>query len=542
MGKKLLYLQDLYDYYFSKNENINFSSKEGDSIVVHVDGNLNFESDSTEGLTPVVLQSCHIGKNLNGSNIDEEVMEKALPSFKNRPILGYIHEVDGEHDFYGHNMHLDDDGNVVYDEIAVGIIPESCDAHLEYDEEKDKTYCVVKGYLFDEYTKATEIMKRKKRCSVSVELCIRELSYNAKDKVLDIKDFFFSGVTMLGKDENGEEVKPGMANSNIKLADFSQESNSMILSESINEKLVETIDRLNDTLSKFNIDDSTRKDVNQMEKKDLECFDEENSVETIEGTEEVIEEKNPESAEEISEENIDETAETEGAEENVEEDPEVAGDSENVDPVEEFSVEESLNDDCKTISFELSFDEITYALYNLVCQFNELDNEWYFIHSVYEDHFVMQGLYSGCIYGCKYVKEENDISLEGERWALHQELLTDSELASLNEMRSNYSCMKEKLESYEKAELNALKDAVFKDEAYSEYLEAEEFKSLIEDKDNYSVEELKDKAEIAFAKCIKREGAFSKKQKEVEKVSKHTLYSTSKETVRKPYGNLFDKN
>ena len=113
-------------------------------------------------------------------------------------------------------------------------------------------------------------MKRKKKCSVSVELCIRELSYNAKDKVLDIKDFFFSGVTMLGKDENGEEVKPGMANSNIKLADFSQESNSMILSESINEKLVETIDRLNDTLSKFNIDDSTRKDVNQMEKKDLE--------------------------------------------------------------------------------------------------------------------------------------------------------------------------------------------------------------------------------------------------------------------------------
>ena len=94
-------------------------------------------------------------------------MEKALPSFKNRPILGYIHEVDGQYEFYGHNMHLDENDNVVYDEIPVGIVPESCDARLEYDEEKDKTYCVINGYIYEEYTKAADIMRREKECAVS---------------------------------------------------------------------------------------------------------------------------------------------------------------------------------------------------------------------------------------------------------------------------------------------------------------------------------------------------------------------------------------
>ena len=255
MNRRLLTLDDLYSYYSSTLTSSHFSSKDTNSaIVVQVDGKLNFEENSdTDGLLPVVLQSCHIGKNLNGSNIKKEVMEKALPSFKNRPILGYIHEVDGQYEFYGHNMHLDEDDNVVYDEIPVGIVPESCNAHLEYDAEKDNTYCVINGYLFEEYTQAADILRREKECSVSVELCIREMSYQAKEKYLDIEDFFFSGVTILGKNSNGEVVKPGMAHSNIKLSDFSAENNSMFSSSDVNEKLIDTLEKLNATLEGFNI-------------------------------------------------------------------------------------------------------------------------------------------------------------------------------------------------------------------------------------------------------------------------------------------------
>ena len=42
------------------------------------------------------------------------------------------------------------EGEIVYDEFPVGIVPESCDAKLEYDEEKDKTYLqiCVSNYRF----------------------------------------------------------------------------------------------------------------------------------------------------------------------------------------------------------------------------------------------------------------------------------------------------------------------------------------------------------------------------------------------------------
>lgn len=35
-------------------------------------------------------------------------------------------------------MHEDENGDVVYDEYPIGIIPESCNAQLVYDEEKRK--------------------------------------------------------------------------------------------------------------------------------------------------------------------------------------------------------------------------------------------------------------------------------------------------------------------------------------------------------------------------------------------------------------------
>ncbi len=91
--------------------------------------------------------------------------------------------------FLQSNMHEDENGELVYDEYPIGIIPESCNAQLVYDEEKEKTYCEVDGYIFEEYSKAAEILEREGECFVSVELSIRELSYDAKSKYLNIKDF-----------------------------------------------------------------------------------------------------------------------------------------------------------------------------------------------------------------------------------------------------------------------------------------------------------------------------------------------------------------
>jgi len=207
---RLLSLENLYEFYVSQGKSVKFNADdEHTNIIVQLPGVMKFESSDkdTEGLRPVVLQACHTGENKNHSYISDKSMKAALPSFSNRPILGYIHEVDGQPEFYTHCMHLDENDEIVYDEIPIGTIPESCNAHLKYDDEKDKTYCVVNGYIYEEYApKAIEILEREDECSCSVELSVRELSYNAKDKILQIDDYFYSGVTILGKTPEGEVV------------------------------------------------------------------------------------------------------------------------------------------------------------------------------------------------------------------------------------------------------------------------------------------------------------------------------------------------
>ena len=570
MNKRLLTMDDLYSYYSSMANSSHFSSKEANSpIVVQVNGRLNFEEDSNlQGLQRVVLQACHIGENINKSNIDQAVMEKALPSFKNRPILGYIHEVDGQYEFYGHNMHMDDDENIVYDEIPIGIIPESCDAHLEYDEEKDKTYCIVNGYIFEEYTKATEILQREKECSVSVELSIREMSYNAVNKLLNIEDFYFSGVTILGKDDQGNEVKPGMAGANIQLADFSIENNSMFSNAEVNTKLIDTLEKLNSTLESFNIKNTifekggkegmtkleellekygkTEEDLDfeteglsdeELEAKFAEVFGEAEGDPTSEdGGEDDFSTCKPKKKKKCSEE--------EGSEEDEESDDEFATCKPKKKKKCSKEVRELENGNME-IAFEVSHDDIKNALYNLISQFEELDNECYMITAVYDDHFIMESWSGGNIYGCDYSVDEDNVSLVGERYKLYREFLTESEKSELDSMRSNYSAIEEKLHKYEKAELDAQKAEVFEDVSYSEYLETEEFKSLIADKDKYSVDELKDKAEIAFAKCVKKNGKFAVKEDSdlPVKTNRHVFSkASSKDKKSKPYGNIFGKN
>lgn len=77
--------------------------------------------------------------------------------------------------------------------------------------------------------------------------------------------------------------------------------------------------------------------------------------------------------------------------------------------------------------------------------------------------------------------------------------MTDEELESLNEMRSNYSSLQEKVAKYELTELNAQRDEILNSEKYSKYVDTDEFKKLREDKEKYSLDELKVQCELAFA-------------------------------------------
>ena len=565
--KRLLYIEDLYDFYSNKyKRSTKFSAeKTGEPLVVQVHGRVNFdESDKNkDGLLPVHLQSCHTDLNVNGSNIESSVMEAALPSFSNRPILGYIHKVttdenpEGQWEFYSHNMHEDENGDVVYDEYPIGIIPESCNAPLVYDEGKKKTYCEVDGYIFEEYSKAAEILQREEECSVSVELSIRELSYDAKQKFLNIEDFWFSGVTILGKTPQGNEVKPGMTGSNIKLADFSSKNNSLF--EDYESKMVElqarienletacfnkeqnssvrtlskeggnkeNMTKFEELLAKYN---KTAEDVTfdyselsdeELEAKFAEVFGEDNNADGDNSGDDTTNE--PSNDNEGDGEN---TTEPEGT---------TDGDNEG----------EGQNFENMTKTFEISHDDIRYALYNLLSSYEDADNEWYYITGVYDSYFVYESWDGGKIYGQKYTKDNDNVSFDGERYNLHKEYLTDSEYTEIQDMRSNYSSVVEELNTYKSAEVFADKMTVFDDEAYSDYLETDEFKALMSEEsvNQYSKEELAEKADATLGKIVKKNKTFSfagetPQKKHVSRVA----FNAEKETedTYKPYGDLFD--
>ena len=558
MNRKLLTLDDLYRFYSNKKKSMKFdSNKSGEPIVVQVEGKMTFEQDeTTEGLTAVTLQACHTEKNLNSSSISFDTMQnKMLPTFKNRPILGYIHDVNGEPQFYGHNMHIDEETDeLVYDEIAVGIIPETNNARLKYDSKEDRYNVIVDGYIFDDYTKAAQILEREQECSVSVEIAVKTMSYDVKSKVLNIEDGYFSGVTILGMDENGNTIKPGMANSNIRLKDFAESNNSIFsdMTEEEHSKLIDTLERLNTTLSKFNnIDDATastkdygKEENNNVEDKKLvneEVTEVEETQETTvtetESTEETTVVNEAEEAETV-EENPEvveveeaEVVETDTKKKRCEEKSvEVIEENTNTDNTEEAETfEETKEVEKFSKTFELSHEDIRCALYELLMPYEEADNDYYWIVEVYDDHFVYEG-YMGNYWGQKYTKNGDTVAFEGERYELYLEFLTSSQKAELDRMRSNYSSIEAELNKYKEAELDAQRKAIFNDESYSDFVETESFKKIKENINTYSVEELRTACDLAFAKEIKSKGIFSLNiEKKDEKKKSPSFFAFAKQ-------------
>lgn len=457
MSKKILTLDDLYDFYASKGRSAHFNAKDdGDQIVVRVTGNIQFEQEdkNTEGLTRVTIKACHDGKNLNKTAISKEVMEAALPSFANRPILAYIYtDDDGNPQFRDHAMHVDEDGNLIYDEKPVGIVPESFNGHLEYDEEKEKYYTVVDGYIFDDYSNAKEILERDDETSVSVELSIRSLSFNAKDKIMNLEDYYYTGVTCLGyREDNGAPVEPAMVGANIRISDFKQRNSARFSQENV----IAMLNEITEKIDQLTINHQCGKEVTgQMTK-----------------FEELLEKYNK-SAEDISFEYAeldDEALEAAFAE--------AFGDAPAAEPVEE-SVQPEEPEEKYTKVFELSHNDIRCGLYALLSQYEQEDNEWYAIISVYDDHFVYQGIFDASnLYDQKYSKNGDDIAFEGERVHMNAEYITDEELAALNEMRRNYAKFEEMSARLAKYEAEPEKIALLESEGYDGIKSTEEYQAL----------------------------------------------------------------
>ena len=557
--KRLLFMEDLYDFYSNKyKRSTHFSAeKSGHQIFVQIPAEFEVDKNADykdESLLFCKVKLMHSGENRNHSSVTDEALKKASKTLAYKPVLANFMEYEDEEtgetlkDFTSHDMELNDDGSVNYIEKQVGCFT-SDKPFFEVEEETGHNFLYGYCAIPVDYTDAASIIERKNGTKISVELAVNEMEYSGKNKILELTDVVIMGATLLGKDpDTKKDIGEGMLNARLDIADFNAKNNSLFSDyDSTLIDLQERLEKLESACFNNKNDISGKEETIEVEK---EKFEEE-VTETVEVTEtEETTEEEVTVTENESEETVDETSEetTENAEEdpveNTQDETTDTGVTENesVNP-EKYSVTMS---DGSVKEFSLSLDEITMSLYNLVNQmYGEADNAYYGV-TVYEDNtLIMSDYWNGKYYRQSFNRDGDNFSLVGDRVAVHSVWVTDEEDASLNEMRSNYSSVVEELNTYKSAEVFADKMTVFDDEAYSEYLDTDEFKALMsEDSVNkYSKEELSEKADATLGKIVKKNKTFSfagetPQKKHVSRVA----FNAEKETedTYKPYGDLFD--
>ena len=577
MSKRIMTVDELYAFCL-KNKFSKFDSKDfGTELVVEMPANFAKSDDNTdkmtEGLTPFISRAFHDHINLNKSEIKEQDFKDNLPSSNLRPILAHIvkDEKTGELDFGSHDSHvekvieIDEDGKeftvekVVYDEQPIGVIDGS-KTSIEYDEEAKVNRAILHGYLYNEYCQdAIDILNRRGTVDCSVELVIRQMSMDGKTKSLVLNDFYVAGLTLLSA-----KTKPGMAGSNFKIEDFSLESKTF----DFEKQLIEMQAKLNELEARFNINNSMKGGKATVEIKDNKNFEEVTETEKVTETEAttdevtVSEEESEKTVDKTSEENsveekeIDEVT-TEEVEESVDEDTEVKEDNacggggsgskkkkknSSEESQTNTTVECSYTVNGESKKFAVSLQEKIYAIQDLVnVTYAEADNTYYGV-SVYEDYVVMCDYWSGRYFKQSYTSENDNYSLVGDRIEVFAEFVTAEEQSKLDDMRSNYSSIVEELNTYKSAEVYADKMTVFDDEAYADYLETDEFKALMSDEsvNQYSKEELAEKADATLGKLVKKNRAFSYSENN-EKKSNKVNFNLKPDVQKKSkaYGTLF---
>ena len=558
--KKILTEDDLLQF-CQEQKFAKFSSKDtGYQLALKVP--TTFEVDDTvdenhRGMMRLKFRIFHTGLNRNKSYVSKDAAEKAMNTIADRPVLAAIHQLDdGSWDFEGHEMEVvkDEKGNeeLRYIESQVGSFS-SEPAFWEHDDNLDKDYVCAYAYISEEYTKACEIIRAKQGSKNSCELFIDELSYNAKEKYLELNDFYVNASTLLGSHDDGTEIQEGMEGSRADIADFSVNNNSVKFDK--NEKLIELLENLNKTLSNFNKEQTpvqtqskeggTNNKMTKFEEL-LAKYGKTAEDVTFDYTEMSDEELEAKFAEMFDDDNSDGDNLDNGE----------SGEPSNDGEGEGEGASDPDGDEGKNISknelfnklFEISFDEIRYALNNL-CSVYRNDSEWCYVSQVYENYFIMEDWDSDKYYKQSYEKDGDNISLSGERIEMFAMLLTESEKLAIEDMRSNYAVLKEFKETVEKNELHAQKEAIINADNYSVLTEKDsegnyvnaDFAELVKTMDNYSVEDFETKVKVMHSDYMSAHANFSSVDTKKNTNSVKILTNMNKKSKpKKNYGNLFD--
>jgi hypothetical protein len=247
------------------------------------------EESEDSRFTKVKISLMHTGKNLNNSIFEKSVVEEALPSLANIPIVGYISTDNlNQSDFNGHEQKIvisKDGVNIEYIGRVYGIIPETNNASFETKTVNgvEREYLVCEGLLYNKFPEAIEIFERDGSKSQSMELESSSIEGKFDKKgIYSFSKFKFEAACILG-----EGVTPAMTGSLIEkfsvssmqkemkelLAEFN--SNFTSFTKEVSKEGGETVDKKLEMLGQFS---QLGEDVLEQVKKSLESY----SIEDLE--------------------------------------------------------------------------------------------------------------------------------------------------------------------------------------------------------------------------------------------------------------------
>lgn len=560
--KKIMTYEQLLKFCEEHNFNSFDSSESGYQLCISVPAQFEVEDSTEDSMMFANIRVFHTGLNRNHSSVTKQAMQKSLSGFKYKPILCNYTTVtleDGTEvlDFSGHDMELDEEGNVIYIEKQVGCFTADQPV-MKYDRSKKRYYVYAKCAIPREYTPAADIIDRRGGTDVSAELYVNKMSYDAKKKELLLEDIELAGCTLLAASKT-----PGMEDAHLQIEDFA--INEKIPYEQNNE-LLDALKELNKHLEELNIYNAEGKEEKPMDKftellekyektvEDItfeysdmsdeeletafaEAFEAESEKEQDEMTEQFDDDPEDDSNDDDSNDDDSEDEESDSEEEAVVIDDDPA-------PARKKQVNSLTKEELFSQLFELSFNDIRQGL-NTLCAIYRNENEWCYVEDVYEDYFIMFDWDSDKVWKQNYAKDGDTLSLSGERIELFRMLLTESEKISIDNMRQNYETIYNQLSQYQKKELVTSKD-------YSAIAEKEDFIAIVDEvnsgKNDMTFEDLKDNLDkmlLSYAKSGSLNFEAVEKNLEVDKkkVARMGLQpSGAKGNPKKSrYGNIFKK-
>ena len=135
----------------------------------------------------------------NKIKFNEQTIVKALPSLANVPLVTlYKEELD---DFGDHELYKDESGQYRCNTYPIGTIPESANQWIERvtnEEGKEIMYLCSDALLWKRQHKEFSKLIEMEEMSVSMEVQITKGKFSI-DKVLEVDDFFFTAITVLGE-------------------------------------------------------------------------------------------------------------------------------------------------------------------------------------------------------------------------------------------------------------------------------------------------------------------------------------------------------